>query len=171
MSWYNWALKSAPAFRSVSFFRRMRKGALPPTHWTSSPSTAIPDDRNVDGQSPCCKNTAFKAFEPLAFRHIGVGFKPVLQLEEVRAGNPALLKSFDQVIQNALRRRFPDLWHLRIRVLLMKNDSFELIRKLPDLVWVVGAFYALQQTQDSPVGCVHVPHPSNAKLRIDMVPY
>jgi hypothetical protein len=96
----------------------------------------------------------------------------VFQFEKIRARNPFVTVSLDKVIEASLGRRQLDLGHeqwlvdlygnefglespLGIRVLLMENYSFELIGKLTDLVLVVGFLDALQQIQNSVVGCVH----------------
>lgn len=69
-----------------------------------------------------------EAFEPPAIRNNRIGLEPMFQLKEVGRGNSSLPESLDQMIENALRRRSPNLRHsLSSSVLLMENEAFKLI--------------------------------------------
>ena len=93
----------------------------------------------------------------------------MFQFKKIGAGDSAFTVSFDQMIQDSLRRRLLDLGHrvlargdefglsgpLGVFVLLMEDYPFELIGKLANLIGVVGRLEAFQQGQHSVIGRVY----------------
>lgn len=93
-----------------------------------------------------------EALEPLALRYDGIGLQPVFQVKKVGCGDSSVFESLDQMIENSARGRPPDPRHsLSGSVLLMENETFQLIRQLPDLGAILRRFDALQQRQDGPI--------------------